>query len=680
MSEATVTRTLTLDSREEAVILFGPRDQFLRTIRDALGVRLVARGDMLQIDGPPEAAERAERAFQQLRAVLRRHGKLTPEDVRTVIEVVHGGTERGAGGSVTMLETGRHLRPRTDGQGRYVQAMKSHDMVICVGPAGTGKTYLAVGWAVSLLRSGQVKKIVLVRPAVEAGERLGFLPGDLAAKVNPYLRPLFDSLNDIMEPEQVRRYMDNDIIEIAPIAYMRGRAQPLTSRVLTPNGFQPIGSVRVGDYVIGSNGEPVVVLGVFPQGHKEVYRIRSSDGAETRACGEHLWAVATRDDKRRGKPLRVLQTREMIGNLRAAHYHRYELPLLSHPVAFPSQEVPINPYALGLLLGDGCITGKTTPTFATADQELVTALQAGLPETDVFHKGKVDYVLYAAGRPRGPLPNPVSVALRNLGLWGTRSNTKFVPQCYLLNSPNIRLGVLQGLLDTDGGPVTQAGRSCRIQYTTTSQRLRDDMAFLVRSLGGVCYHRTRVAEGRKPGLANGRPVGYRSDAYVMDIRLPRDVVPFRLTRKAEKYAAAGSGRPMRYIESIEPDGVEETVCISVSAADSLYVTDDFILTHNTLNQACIIMDEGQNATIPQMKMFLTRMGNNSKVVVTGDLTQTDLPKTIRSGLADAVHRLKDIEGISIVYLDESDIVRNPLVSRIVLAYEEDSHRSKRPGN
>src|SRR6185503_14902681 len=147
----------------------------------------------------------------------------------------------------------------TDGQGRYVQAMKGHDLVLCVGPAGTGKTYLAVGWAVSLLRSGAVKKLVLVRPAVEAGERLGFLPGDIAAKVNPYLRPLFDALNDIMEPEQVRRYMDNDVIEIAPLAYMRGRAQPLTSRILTPAGFQTIGSVRVGDYVYGSDGQPNVI-------------------------------------------------------------------------------------------------------------------------------------------------------------------------------------------------------------------------------------------------------------------------------------------------------------------------------------------------------------------------------------------------------------------------------------
>ena len=223
MSETeSVSKTLTLDSREEAVILFGPRDQFLRTVRDALGVKVVARGDTLQLEGAEEPVEQAERAFNQLRGLLRKNGRLVPEDVRTALEVVRGDA-RGAGSALTVMDSGRYLRPRTDGQGRYVQALKTHDIVLAVGPAGTGKTYLAVGWAVTLLRSGQVKKIVLVRPAVEAGERLGFLPGDLIAKINPYLRPLFDSLNDIMEPEIVKKYLENDIIEILPLAYMRGR-------------------------------------------------------------------------------------------------------------------------------------------------------------------------------------------------------------------------------------------------------------------------------------------------------------------------------------------------------------------------------------------------------------------------------------------------------------------------
>ncbi|HZT79519.1 MAG TPA: PhoH family protein [Gemmataceae bacterium] len=219
MSEATIT----LDNRDEAVLLFGSRDQNLREIRDALGVRLIGRGDAIHVRGTDEQVEQAERIIRQLRQLVQKQGQVSAEDVRTVIEVVTGGGDRLSVQPDQLAEGSRYLRPRTDGQGRYVRAMREHDLVLCIGPAGTGKTYLAVGMAVSLLRQGQVKKIVLVRPAVEAGERLGFLPGDLVAKINPYLRPLFDALNDLMEHEQVRRYMDNDIIEIVPLAYMRGR-------------------------------------------------------------------------------------------------------------------------------------------------------------------------------------------------------------------------------------------------------------------------------------------------------------------------------------------------------------------------------------------------------------------------------------------------------------------------
>jgi phosphate starvation-inducible PhoH-like protein len=216
-------RTLTLDSREEAVQLFGPRDAYLRMVRDALAVRLIARGDTLQIDGEPEAVERAERVFEQLRQSLQTQGQIQPEDVRTMLAVVQTGGDRTGPQALGVLDSGRYVRPRTDGQARYVHAMRENDVILCVGPAGTGKTYLAVGMAVTLLRQNAIKRIVLVRPAVEAGERLGYLPGDLQAKINPYLRPLFDALNDMMEPEQVRRYVENDVIEVAPLAYMRGR-------------------------------------------------------------------------------------------------------------------------------------------------------------------------------------------------------------------------------------------------------------------------------------------------------------------------------------------------------------------------------------------------------------------------------------------------------------------------
>ena len=219
----TTSRTVTLESREEAVILFGPRDTFLRTLRDTLGVKVVARGDLLQLDGPETAVDQAERAFQQLRTVYRKSGRLTNADVIGVLEIVKSGESRNNPVTLAQSDYGKYLRPRTDGQGRYVLAMKQNEVVLCVGPAGTGKTYLAVGWAVTLLKAGQVKKIVLVRPAVEAGERLGFLPGDIREKINPYLRPLFDSLADLMDAETVEKYIKSEVIEICPLAFMRGR-------------------------------------------------------------------------------------------------------------------------------------------------------------------------------------------------------------------------------------------------------------------------------------------------------------------------------------------------------------------------------------------------------------------------------------------------------------------------
>ena len=269
------------------------------------------------------------------------------------------------------------------------------------------------------------------------------------------------------------------------------------------------------------------------------------------------------------------------------------------------------------------------------------------------------------------LENPVTRVARQLGLNGARSATKFVPELFLYNSHQVRLAVLQGLLDTDGGPVTQRGRTCRVQYSTASPLLRDDVIFLVRSLGGIAYHRTRPAEGRAPGLVNGRPVPHRHDAHIVDIRLPEGIGPFRLTRKRDAYnAAGGGGRPMRYIGSIEPEGTAEAVCIAVAAADSLYTTEDFLLTHNTLNDSFIILDEAQNTSAEQMKMFLTRLGFGSQVVVTGDVTQVDLPAGQVSGLRVVQGILDGIEDIHFARLTSHDVVRHRLVGKIVDAYEK----------
>ena len=256
--------TITLDSREEALLLFGSRDAYLREIKNALGAQVVGRGDQILVKGSDDQLALAERIFAQLRQMLRQQGALTMEEVKTVLEVVlHGGTRVGPVGE-KVVEGGRFVKPRTDGQARYVKAMKDHDLTVCVGPAGTGKTYLAVGIAVSMLRQALVKKIVLCRPAVEAGERLGFLPGDMIAKVNPYLRPLFDALNDMMEREQVKLYMENDIIEIVPLAYMRGRTLNQAVIILDEGQNTTIAQMKMFLTRMG-HGSKIIVTGDITQ-------------------------------------------------------------------------------------------------------------------------------------------------------------------------------------------------------------------------------------------------------------------------------------------------------------------------------------------------------------------------------------------------------------------------------
>jgi phosphate starvation-inducible protein PhoH and related proteins len=629
----------------------------MKTLEEHLDCEVYLRGNVLTLDGDDEAVAVARSVVREMTDLVRQGHEIAPG----TIEAIAGALDRHESPSAILEDVvwrhrGLRVAPKTVNQKRYVDAIRQSTITVGIGPAGTGKSFLAVAMAVAALSRREVNRIVLTRPAVEAGERLGFLPGDIAAKVDPYLRPLFDALYDMLEPEKVNQHLDRGVIEVAPLAFMRGRAQPVDRQVLTPSGFRPIGSLRVGDLVIGSDGLPTPVLGVFPQGRRPVYEVQAQDGAKTVCCAEHLWSVRTPDDKGDGKDWRVLQTQEMIGNLRGHHQRRFELPL-AEPIELERQDVPIDPYALGLLLGDGC------------------------RRIELRRRNEYDYVLRHVDGHRGGVivTNPVTAALRELGLAGTRSSTKFVPQAYLYNEPAVRMSILQGLLDTDGGPVTQQGRRCRIQYSTCSRQLAEDVVFLVRSLGGVAYLRRRVAKGRPPGRARGRAVHHRSDAYILDIRLPVGLEPFRLARKRAVYhEKGGATRPMRFIDSIEPAGEAETVCIQVAAEDSLYVTDDFLVTHNTLNDSFIILDEAQNTSPEQIKMFLTRLGFNSKMVVTGDVTQIDLPRDQRSGLVVIGEILKEVEGIEFVRFGGEDVVRHKLVQRIVAAYNEYAEKQAPP--
>lgn len=224
MSEA----NLTLADPAIVLCLFGPQDQFLRMVRNHYGVAITHRDGKVRIVGEEEAVRLATTALESLRERATKRGQLTLAEVQSVLGVRPGGEAVGdtpidGNVEVDLSHQHRKIKPRTAGQAAYVSAIRSHDLTFCRGPAGCGKTYLAVALAVEALKSRAARKIVLVRPAVEAGESLGFLPGDLQAKLNPYLRPLLDALNEMLDFDQVKYLMEHDVIEVIPLAYMRGR-------------------------------------------------------------------------------------------------------------------------------------------------------------------------------------------------------------------------------------------------------------------------------------------------------------------------------------------------------------------------------------------------------------------------------------------------------------------------
>ena len=227
--DATAKLQLQFDDNSLLPMLYGEHDRHLARIEQHLGVQLSSRGNLLAIAGPHSASEAARGALLALWERLRRGQPIELGDVDAAVRMAASGGGNGEGpdlfgGEALIVRTKkRHVAPRTPGQAAYLRALKDHELVFGVGPAGTGKTYLAVATAVELLTEGKVDRIVLSRPAVEAGERLGFLPGDMREKIDPYLRPLYDALYDMLPGDQVTKRLETGEIEVAPLAFMRGR-------------------------------------------------------------------------------------------------------------------------------------------------------------------------------------------------------------------------------------------------------------------------------------------------------------------------------------------------------------------------------------------------------------------------------------------------------------------------
>lgn len=358
----------------------------------------------------------------------------------------------------------------------------------------------------------------------------------------------------------------------------RGSAQPLTAKVLTPDGWRQMGELRVGDLVIGSNGRPTPVLAIYPQGKLPTYRLTMSDGASTVACGNHLWTLTIHHRPGKEHLEHTTQsTRQLLdGGLRTARgLWKYELPLVA-PVTGYSHNFPLHPYVLGALLGDGGITcGRAHLT--TMDAGVLHRFQGLLPDVcrmvdkgdNNAGKARTYRIISTNGR-HGR--NPVTRGLRALGLMGTNSYTKFIPECYMAASPHDRLEILRGLMDTDGWVCDG-----QVGFCSTSEQLARDVQALVRSLGGTCgIHK------KPPSKNSFNPIKMRAPSWQLRMTLPHGVNPFGFSRKSERYDDLLRRPPSRRIRSIEPTGLEEECqCIYVAADDHLYVTDDYILTHNT---------------------------------------------------------------------------------------------------
>lgn len=351
-----------------------------------------------------------------------------------------------------------------------------------------------------------------------------------------------------------------------------GKAQPLDAKVLTTSGWKAMGDIRPGEKLASLDGEPSLVSGVFPQGERQIYRVTFSDGRSTECCAEHLWRVHYRD----WSEPRVLSTSDIAEKLTKIRY-RGRLwidPFLGDYGV--EGELPIDPWVLGALLGDGKLSGGSA-MFSTADDQMLAELEARLGAGYALRAaGGYDYRIVQAAPHRrkgiqGVSPNPLKEALIAVGLWGLRSEAKFLPPAYLAASRADRVALLRGLMDTDGWVESWGS----VRLCTSSARLAEDIQTLVRSLGGVCTIAEKAPTYTYKGERRaGRP------AFVCNIQHADPSLFAGLERKRSRLIERRRQKRLTFT-SIEPTRVAQARCIAVTHPSRTYVTDDFIVTHNT---------------------------------------------------------------------------------------------------
>lgn len=411
----------------------------------------------------------------------------------------------------------------------------------------------------------------------------------------PQFRSMSQTTDSVIMPSSVagkfNQFADLTHDGITPKFEMDWRAQPLDAKIATPFGWRLMGDISVGDLVLGVDGRPTRVTAITPHGTKPVFKVVFCDGSSTECCEDHLWTVIPASNQfiARRHITKTLPLKDLIKNYRrtdsrgfAKHY--YQLPMPA-PAEFEPVELPLDPYVLGCLLGDGSISAKSTmtPFLTVGDEEIIEHCRKRLPpDCYLKHHRGISYRFSAGPSYRGVngqgTYSPICKAIRDLGLVGSVSHTKFIPDVYKLGSTEQRLDLLRGLMDTDGHCPKNARSQARL--STTSKQLAEDVAEVARSLGGTAKIYT-FCPSSTAAFPGGRICARRDEAYNVAVKLPAGMVPFLLSRKVDLFGAEGGQRkPRRSIVSIEPSGEKAVQCITVDREDGLYLTDDYIVTHN----------------------------------------------------------------------------------------------------
>jgi len=623
---------------------------------------------------------------------------------------------QGKGLPLRRLHTSREevwgLRARNKEQEFAIDALMDPNikLVTLVGRAGSGKTLIAIASGMEqVIQARKHKtpftKLMVSKPVEAVGKDIGFLPGP----------------------------------------------QPLDAKILTPFGWSTMGEMKIGSEVITEEGISAEVLGVYDQGVKDIYQVKTTDGRVTECCADHLWFTTTNAERRRpgnnGKVRTLLEIKDTLHSTDKKFYGKLEhilpkvLPVVYKTEGITTKDIP--PYVMGALLGDGSFGKSGKVCIASIDEEIVNRIRrelepmgcelsspksgivysingrlynnktakrvqvTGESGSDIYHSvglasaklgvssgtigyrcknnSTIDGKRYNFLEPSTRWTNPVREQLHLLGLLGKTGQDKFVPRKYMTASIEDRLNLLRGLMDTDGGVNKKKGSAC---FWNTSYHLASSVCELVRSLGGTAKISER--HPRKSTFLDGREIKSNKTCYEVNLSIQGGYNPFYLARKAKYYKSKYSR--MIKIESIEKIGLKEARCIRIGSTRHLYVTDDFIVTHNTLEEklgpwlapikdnlealmgdkvametymeqgvieieaitfirgrsianAYMIIDEAQNLNVHEIKTILTRVADGTKIILTGDIQQIDnsYVDAESNGLTYAVEKFKSYE-------------------------------------